>query len=370
VYVYVGYPVLLWLFGLIRARPVRKEEMLPPVTIIIAARNEVDSIGTTIENKLALDYPRDMLEIIVVSDCSDDGTDEVVQQFSEDNVILLRQEPQQGKTAALNLAVQRAKGDILVFSDANSMYAEDALRRLVANFADSDVGYVTGKMVYVTRTGSGVSEGCSAYMKYENILRTLETRVGSVVGVDGGVDAVRRELYTPMDPALLPDFVLPLNVVEQGYRVVYEPAALLREDSLEHVKGEYRMRVRVSLRAFHGMWRKRDMFNPFRYGLFTFQLLSHKLLRYWVGFIMLIIFLISVMLVQTQWIRIFLGAQVFFYLLAICGWLLSLKGRSPRVFYIPFYFCLVNLAAAEAFLRFLSGQKQVVWKPREGSVES
>ena len=127
VYVYVGYPVLLWLFGLIRPRPVRKEEILPPVTVITAARNEVESIGATIENKLAFDYPRDRLEIIVVSDCSDDGTDEVVQQFPEDNVILLRQEPQQGKTAALNLAVQQAKGDILVFSDANSMYAQDAL---------------------------------------------------------------------------------------------------------------------------------------------------------------------------------------------------------------------------------------------------
>jgi len=369
IFEYAGYPFLLWLIGTVRRRPVRKGDVSPSVTIVIAARNEAESIRATIENKLELAYPHDKMSVIVVSDCSEDGTDEIVREFSGDRVRLLRQEPRQGKTAALNLAAQHARGEVLVFSDANSIYAKDALERLVANLADPEVGYVTGKMVYVTRRGSVVSEGCSTYMKYENVLRALETRVGSVVGVDGGIDAVRRELYTTMDPAVLPDFVLPLNVVEQGFRVVYEPTAVLREDALAHAAGEYRMRVRVSLRAFHAIWRKRNLLNPLRHGLFSIQLLSHKLLRYWVGFLMLVVLLLSIALVRTTWVNVFLGVQLVCYGMALGGWYLDRRGRSPKLFYIPFYFCLVNIAAAEAFVRFLKSEEQVVWTPRKGNTK-
>jgi len=366
-YVYVGYPAALLVLGLVRPRPVRKADIRPSVSVLIAARNEAQCIGDTLANKLALDYPRDKLEIIVVSDCSDDGTDDIVQQYAHENVVLLRQDPQEGKTAALNRAALHATGDILVFSDANSMYAPDSLKCLVASFADPEVGYVTGKMVYVTRRPSGVSEGCSTYMKYENMLRTLETRVGSVVGVDGGIDACRRDVYTRMDPSLLPDFVLPLNVVEQGFRVVYEPHALLREETLEYARGEYSMRVRVSLRAFHGMMYKRNLFNPIRYGVFSIQLISHKLLRYLVGFVLLLTFIVSAIMVREKWIQVFLAVQIVCYILALCGWYASVKARPLKLFYIPFYFCLVNVAAVEAFLRFLKGERQVMWKPREGA---
>ena len=368
IFEYAGYPVLLWLLAAVKSRPVVKQTIYPSATVIIAAYNEASSIRDTIANKLELAYPSDKLSVIVVSDGSDDGTDDIVREFSSNRVTLLRQEPRQGKTAALNMAAAHARSDILVFADANSMYAADALERLASNFADPAVGYVTGKMVYVSRSESGVSEGCSTYMKYENMLRVIETRIGSIVGVDGGIDAVRTELYTPMDPSLLPDFVLPLNVVEQGYRVVYEPAATLKEEALDNVGGEYRMRVRVSLRAFHAMWRKRNLFNPLRYGLFSFQLLSHKLLRYWVGYLMALILLISAALAQTAWVRAFLGAQIVCYCMALGGWYLARKGRSPAVLYIPFYFCLVNVAAAEAFLRFLKGEQQIMWKPREGDM--
>ena len=152
------------------------------------------------------------------------------------------------------MAVPLASGEIIVFSDANSLYAPDALRRLLANFADEEVGYVTGRMIYANPDGAPIGEGCSAYMKYENALRLIETRLGSIVGVDGGIDAVRKVLYRPMNAEQLPDFVLPLKVVEQGYRVVYEPEALLWESSLNEAADEYRMRVRVSLRAFWALF--------------------------------------------------------------------------------------------------------------------
>ncbi|TFG48181.1 MAG: glycosyltransferase, partial [Gemmatimonadales bacterium] len=181
----------------------------PRVTIIIAAFNEAEHIEATVRNKLAQDYPRDLLQILVVSDGSTDGTDEIVERIAaeETQLRLLKQTPRQGKTVAINGAVAEATGEILVFSDANSMYRPDALRMLMRNFADPEVGYVTGQMLYTNADGSLVGDGCTAYMRYENALRAIETRLGSVVGVDGAIDSVRRSLYRPMRPDQLPDFV-------------------------------------------------------------------------------------------------------------------------------------------------------------------
>ena len=260
IYPYAVYPLLAWLVGWARNRPVRSDSgFTPRVTVVTAAFNEAAEIGATVRNKLEQDYPAQQLEIIVVSDGSNDGTDEILQRIAaaDARVHFIRQEPRQGKTAALNQAVALATGDIVVFSDANSMYGRGALRALAGNFADPQVGYVTGRMLYTNPDGSLVGDGCSAYMRLENFLRAAETRCGSVVGVDGGIDAVRRSLYRPMRPDQLPDFVLPLDIVEQGFRVVYEPRAILAEQALQDDAAEYRMRVRVTLRALWGLWDKR-----------------------------------------------------------------------------------------------------------------
>jgi len=227
-YIYIGYPFVLFVLSLIRTKEIKKGKHVPFISILIAAYNEKEHIGRTIENKLSLSYPKNRYEIIVVSDGSSDGTDEIIRTYEDEGVTLLRQEPRAGKTSALNLGVSRAKGRIIVFADANSIYSRDALKMITRNFKDPDVGYVTGKMIYENPDGTVNGDGCSAFMKYENALRALETKVGSVVGVNGGIDAVRRSLYRPMRQDQLPDFVLPLRVVEQGYRVVYEPEAILR----------------------------------------------------------------------------------------------------------------------------------------------
>ncbi len=200
----------------------------------------------------------------MVSDGSTDGTDRVLTRLAQQDprVAFFRQEPRAGKTAALNSLLERARGEIIVFADANSMYRPDTVRQLVAPFADPGVGYASGRMLYVDPQGSLVGDGCTAYMRYENALRTLESAVGSVVGVDGGVDAIRRSLYRPMRPDQLPDFVLPLAVVEQGRRVVYAPQAVLQEATLTSEGAEYRMRVRVALRALWALWDKRVLLNP------------------------------------------------------------------------------------------------------------
>lgn len=366
-YIYAGYPLAAALLARRRPRPVRKGVFEPRVTILIAAYNEEKVIGATLANKLALDYPPDKLEILVVSDESTDQTDAIVASFAHRGVRLIRQEPRAGKTAALNRAVVAAKGEILVFSDANSQYAPHALRYLVENFADPQVGYVTGKMVYTNSDGTMTGDGCSAYMRYENRLREAETAIGSVVGVDGGIDAVRRELYRPMNPDQLPDFVLPLRVVEQGYRVVYEPKALLWEAALQDVSDEYRMRVRVSLRAF---WALRDMRQLLAWKndpLFCWQLWSHKVLRY-LAFLFLAGTFFGNLAVWSAGpgYRIFFILQFAAYLgVAICGGL-ERVGVRYRPFGFVHYFVLVNLAAAQAFGKFLLGRKQVVWTPRKG----
>jgi cellulose synthase/poly-beta-1,6-N-acetylglucosamine synthase-like glycosyltransferase len=336
------------------------------VTIVISAFDEEASIGATLENKTSLDYPRDRLEVIVVSDASTDGTERIVRSFEGRGVRLLVQEKRQGKTAALNRAVAEAKGEVVAFSDANSIWGRDALRRLVRNFADPSVGYVTGKMVYVDETGTVVGSGCSAYMRYENRLRTLETRVGSVVGVDGGVDAVRRSLYDPMRPDLLPDFVLPLSVVRKGFRVVYEPDALLHERSLESVDDEYRMRVRVTLRAYRALLATADLLNPVRRPLFAFQLATHKVLRYSVGLFQALALASNVLLIGRgavyQWA--FWG-QLVFYMAASLGFSVPRLSRV-RLLRYPQYLCLVNAAAVAAFVRFLRGETSATWQPRKG----
>ncbi|MEJ2033834.1 MAG: glycosyltransferase family 2 protein, partial [Deltaproteobacteria bacterium] len=279
-YVYAGYPLLVVVLGRLRNRGVKKGAFAPTVTILIAARNERASIRKTLTNLLAADYPQYLIEIIVISDGSTDGTDEIVQEFAPRGVRLIRQEPRAGKTAALNLAAPQAKGEILVFADANSEYAPEALAELMANFKDPAVGYVTGKMIYADPEGTTIGDGCSAFMKYENFLRLYETKVGSIFGVDGGIDAVRRALFHSMKADQLPDFVLPLHVVEQGFRVIYEPKAILRETTLQNTEDEYRMRVRVALRALWAIRDMRRLLNPFRFGLFSLQFWSHKVLRY------------------------------------------------------------------------------------------
>lgn len=367
VYVYLGYPFCAFLLSKILRRSVQKDDIRPKVSILIAAYNEESCIANTIQNKLLLDYPKELLEIIVISDGSTDRTDELVNDFSEHGVLLIRQEPRAGKTAALNEGVNHVTGEIIIFSDANSMYASDTVTHLVSCFADESVGYVTGKMIYVNPNGTMVGDGCSAYMRYENRLRAYETALGSVVGVDGGIDAMRRELYTPLIPDQLPDFVQPLKVIEKGYRVVYEPVALLQEDVSKDSSGEYRMRVRVALRALWALWDMKSLLAGKVGLLFAWQLWSHKVLRY-LCFIWLVVVFAS---------NLFLAGAHCFYavalLLQVVGYGVSLaplgiKGASVAGKWVRFlrYFALLNLASAHAFLKFLLGERQTLWTPRKG----
>jgi len=371
-YIYFGYPLLARAVATLRRNPVNTDaEHQPKVSILIAAYNEANDIEATLRNKLALEYPSDKLEILVISDESDDGTDDIVERVASSSrfpIRLFRQVPRQGKTAGLNTLVTETNGEIILFSDANSHWDTRAVSKLCSNFADPKVGYVTGKMVYVNEDGSLVGDGCSAYMKYENWLREQETRIGSVVGVDGGIDGMRKELYQPLRADQLPDFVQPLKVVEQGYRVVYEPQALLKEEALNDGNSEFSMRVRVSLRALWALKDMRHLMNPFRDPMFAWQLISHKLLRYTAFIPLATLALATLLLAPARGIYTlaFLGL-VIFLALAWTGHKRQSGGQSLSAIYsIPYYFMLLNIASYMACVAFVKGEKKVIWNPRKG----
>ena len=368
-YPYVLYPLCVALLRLVRPRPVRSGPITPRVTVVISAYNEARQIEATVRNKLDQDYPPALLDVMVASDGSTDETDTLLRRLAHQDprVSYFRQQPRNGKTAALNALVARAEGEIIVFADANSMFRPDTVRRLVSVFADPQVGYATGCMLYVDPHGSLVGDGCTAYMRYENVLRGLETLTGSIVGVDGGVDAVRRSLYQPMRADQLPDLVLPLSVVEQGRRVVFVPDAVLEEETLTSQGAEYRMRVRVALRAFWALRDKRALLNPLRYPLFGWQLFSHKLLRYMSFLPLAVAAVLNWLLVGHGWVYDALAAlqccAAVLALLAACG---PLRLRSFGLARYSYYFLLLNWTSAVAFTRFLRGEKQVLWQPRTG----
>jgi len=364
-YPYALYPCFAALAAQLFRRHVDRRQITPRTTVVISAYNEARHIEATVRNKLQQDYPQDLLDVMVVSDGSTDGTDEILQRLAAESprVKYWRQEPRQGKTAALNTLVERATGEIVVFADANSMYRPDTIRQLVMSFADPAVGYVSGMMIYVNPDGSMTGDGCSAYMRYENWLRAQETSIGSVVGVDGGVDAVRRKLYRPMQADQLPDFVLPLDVVDQDHRVVFDPNAQLCEDTLTESAAEFRMRVRVSLRALWALKSKANLLNPLRNAVFAWQLWSHKVLRYMSFLPLGVACLLNVVLAMLQPVyRVILVAQVFFWVAVWAG----ARGSRVTAVRLAHYFALLNVASAVAFGRFVRGRKQVLWQPRLG----
>lgn len=365
IYPSIIYPSLVFLLGLVRPRTVKRCSWLPFVTVLIPAYNEAQHIAATIQNKLNQDYPRDRLEIIVISDGSTDGTDDIVREFSSPNVRLIRRERRQGKAAALNEAVRCARGEILVFSDANSLFAPDAIRRMMENFGDPEVGYVTGNLAYEVRSAGIAGKGCSAYMKYENALRTLETQVGSIIGVNGGVDAIRRELYSDVPRHLITDFVLPLYVIGTKHRVVYDERVHASEVANTELGSEFRMRIRVGLRALQGITYMRRLCNPVNYPWAAFSLISHKLSRYFCFLFLLIAFLTNLMLVTSPgYARLFI-AQTLTYLLALIGLRKGMLFRKLTL--IPAYLLMTNMAFAVAAIRFLQGETMATWEPRAGA---
>lgn len=360
-YVFVGYPQLLRLIVAIRGpRRVAKADVTPAVSLVISAYNEADVMAGKLRNALALDYPRELLQVVVVSDASDDGTDEIVRSFAGQGVELSRQEARRGKTAGLNAVVPTLRGDIVVFSDANAMYQPDALRMLVRNFADAQVGCVTGEARYATGSGAAAEAGEGAYWSYELQLKQLETAVGSSVGGDGAIYAIRRHLWQELPEDGINDFLNPLQIVAAGWRGVYEPEAVALEESAGETRKEYRRRVRIVSRSWRAVFQASDVLKPWRVGFFAVSVLSHKVLRWWSG--VFVVGLCAGMtglllpIVATLSPTVIASAAV----LAVASLLVPGVRRATR---LGGYFLVLTAASLVGIVRGSTGRVSGVWSP-------
>ncbi|MGC1273651.1 MAG: glycosyltransferase family 2 protein [Planctomycetaceae bacterium] len=360
------YPLTL---TILRSRPHRTGARLPSVSLIISAFNEEPVIGEKIENALELDYPSERLDIIVVSDFSTDGTDGIVTSFAERGVRLLRMESRLGKSVGVTRAVQVATGEIVVFSDANSMYAPGALRHLVRHFADPTVGYVVGHQRYLTEAG-GAADSETLYWSFETWLKRQESRIGSVVGGDGAIYAIRSDQFEPLREDDISDFTLPLRIVVRGYRGIFDPLAVCTERPAGGFESEFRRKVRIVTRSCRAILRVPQALNPLRVGVFAYELASHKLLRWFAPVFLIALATSTAMLAATRE-PVYVAAALFqagLYLAALAG---ALPGLSRlRVFYIPLYFVLMNAAAAAGILGVVFGYRFSVWTPERREVTS
>jgi cellulose synthase/poly-beta-1,6-N-acetylglucosamine synthase-like glycosyltransferase len=363
-YTYAGYPLLLALVSALNPRKVRRGEFEPTVSIIITAYNEERDLAVKLENTLALDYPRELLEIIVASDCSSDRTDEIAREFAGRGVRIHRQPERLGKTAAQNAAVEQAHGEIILFSDATSLYQPDAVRAIMPSFADAAVGCVAGRLEYVDGSDSRVGRGARSYWSYETFLKRHESRVGSLIGASGCLYAVRRSAYVPLYHEACSDFIIATKMVEQGLRAVYEPNAVCTEQTNRQSDRELKMRVRIIAQTFTDLWRHRALLNPVRGGFYGVQLLSHKVMRYLVPFFLMGLFVSSAVLAPASlFFRLMLAAQIACYACPALAWMLDRVGIRSRLLAFPQYFMLANLASLIGCYKFLRGQRYASWEP-------
>jgi cellulose synthase/poly-beta-1,6-N-acetylglucosamine synthase-like glycosyltransferase len=347
-----------------RPRPRRREALELPLTIIVAAHDEVDVIASKVADVLACDYPAALLELIVASDGSDDGTVEAARRAGATSVLDL---PRVGKLAALNRAAEVAGGEILVFTDADSLFEPRSLRELVSNFADEHVGAVAANVVrYVEEDGRPVARGESLYWRYERLIKRLEDRVGSVVSASGHLYAVRRRYFVRSSLAAgTDDFVISSQVVRAGGRLAFDERAIVLVATPEEGATELRRKVRVMNRGLRAALALGDALLPARTGVYALEVIFHKLLRRLVGFLLFVLLASSIVLAAGDprwWIA--LAPQLGFYALAMAGALLAPTryGRS-RPLWIPYFFCLANGAAALAVLSLLAGVRFERWEP-------
>lgn len=361
-YTYLGYTLLIPCLALFFRKPVRREDVEFRVTFLITAYNEEKNIRKKLNEVLELDYPRDQLELMVASDGSTDRTDEIVGEFADRGVILKRVEGRVGKTATQNEAVRSATGDVIIFSDATTVYEKDAIRKLTRNYADLEVGAVSGRYEYVNPTGAPVGTGSILFWRYENFIKSMQTRIRTITGCCGCIYSVRRAAYVPLPPDIISDLVEPLKIIERGYRVVFEPEAVAYEETTEKPVEEFSMRVRVITRAMRGILYVKSLLNPLRYPFVSFQLFSHKVLRWLIPFFLVIMMASNTFLLGHWFYNLAFGLQALFYLSALVGLAGDRYGIKLRPLAIPLYFCVVNAASMVAFWKTLKGQKMVTWE--------
>lgn len=365
-YAYGGYALLISLLSLVVRNPIRIDEKYEPtVTILITAYNEEKAIAKKLNNTLDLDYPHDRLEILVASDGSTDRTDQIVLDYGKRNKIvrLIRVEGRVGKTETQNQAVSAANGEIVIFSDATTDYKIDAIRKIVRNYGDSTVGAVSGRYNYITEKGSAMGMATVLFWKYENFIKSCQTQIKTITGCCGCIYSVRKALYVPLRRDVTSDLVEPLKIFEKGYRIAFEPQAIAYETTTEHSSEELKMRIRVITQGMNGLLHMKQLLNPVRHGFVGVQLLSHKVLRWLIPVLMIILLLSNWFLLGYWFYDLVFYLQMGIYGLAAAGWWLDRYGVKAKLTSLPLYFCVINIACLISLFNVIKGEKMSIWEP-------
>jgi len=373
VYTYAGYPALLYLLGKACRKPKEYEDYEPSITLLIAAYNEEDFIRRKLDNSLNLDYPSEKLQILVVADGSTDKTAEIVQTYENRHVELCFQPQRQGKLAAIDRAMAFARGDIVLFSDANNIYEPGTLKSLVVPFSDPTVGGVSGaKHIIKDENTLGESEGL--YWKYESFIKKQETRLGSCSGVSGEIFAIRRALYEPAPRHIInDDFYLAMRLLRRGYRIVYVPQARSFERTSYSKKDEIIRRKRINAGRYQALRYFRQIF-PLKYPRLMWQVISHKVFRLLLPFAMIVAFLTnglalvpglskgepSILRLTFPFNWIIFSIQSLFYLLSVIGNISA--GKQGKLVYLPTFLVNSNIASFQGFLQFIKGNETALWE--------
>lgn len=371
-YSYIGYGLLLWIWIKIRNAFKGKKDhdntndFLPPVTLIVAAYNEEEFILDKIRNTLSLDYPREQLNVIFITDGSTDATPSLVSQYTE--IQLLHNESRQGKVAAMHRALSYVETPYVIFSDANTILNKDCIKNIVKHYSNPEVGGVAGeKKIMKSADNSIAGAGEGLYWKYESFLKKLDWEFYTVVGAAGELFSIKTDLYEyPGENILLDDFIISLRVCLKGYRVAYEAEAFAMETGSSSIKEEQKRKVRISAGGFQSMYLLSDLLNIFKYPKLSFQYISHRVLRWTLCPLFLPLLLICNILIVTfdnsLIYTTILGAQVIFYSMALTGWLLYMKNIRVSFLYAPYYFLFINYSLYLGFARFLKGKQTVLWE--------
>jgi biofilm PGA synthesis N-glycosyltransferase PgaC len=363
VYVWVGYPLMLGLLALVRrVHPKTADDYEPTVSVLFSARNEAKDIGWKLKQTLSWNYPHDKLQVLVASDASDDGTDDVIRAVEDPRLAFVRMEPRSGKNSALNRLAQEATGEIMFFTDANSEIDPDCVRRMVRHFADERVGCVTGEMHYVKEGHKAtVATGARTYWGYESLIKRLESAIGSVLVCVGSIFCIRGSLFSRLQPDIANDLETPMLIGHSGYWLRYEPTAHSVERATHSLRQEAQRRLRICAQGFLGMWRLRHTMR----GLRGVQFISRKALRWLTLVPLTMVFISTVVLSSHPVFDVLLKVELVLIGLAVIGALMTLTGiriRGAKLFLLPFYIVLVSVSGFLGVFSVIFGRRFKTWE--------
>lgn len=364
-YAYVGYGILLWVLVKLKNIFSKKTNYptkeWPEVTLLVAAYNESDYVVEKVVNSLEQDYPKDKLKIVFVTDGTTDDSIEKLSGFPE--VQIFHRIERNGKMSAINRVMPLIKSPITIFTDANAMLNTEAIKKMVGHFANPKVGVVAGEKQIIKISENNAEVGEGLYWKYESFLKKLDAKLYSTVGAAGELYAIRTNLFETLESdTLLDDFVLSLRICSKGYVTAYEPEAKAMETASLNIAEELKRKIRISAGGIQSVLRLQTLLNPFKHGWLTFQYLSHRVLRWTLVPVFLILMpFINLFLLEKSIFNITLLLQIAFYTMAVLGYYFEKKGKKFKALYVPYYFSFMNFAAILGLKRFFKNQQTVTW---------